>query len=167
MRFIEGKNVSTFFQQSYAKTFLGIRSYCRGEKMNGDKLKIIAAAALVFGANTLMAKPQNNLKDIDLESLQLMQETGISFEEFDRTMLGRNNDTGNYSAHGISDGNYSAHGISSGNYSAHGISDGNYSAHGISNGNYSAHGVSGVTLDINHAAPNIPSPALSGDLKKI
>jgi len=129
-------------------------------EFKADKLKILMATAMVFGAGSVNSQAQNpSGKELDLESLQLLQENGISFEEFDHAMVGPQASSGNYSAHGISSGNYSAHGISSGNYAAHGISSGNYSAHGLSSGNYSAHGVSsGSMLHVNREAKNIPSP---------
>lgn len=115
-------------------------------------------ATLAFCLSTAQAWGTSH--EVDLQTLQLLEEESISYEEFN--LAYKPSVGGNYSRHSISDGNYSRHSISSGNYSRHSISDGNYSRHSISSSNYSRHSISGFMPAMDGEGV-IPAPIVLGD----
>ena len=123
-----------------------------------DSKQTLAALAILLGGTQVAAAADN----VDLRSLQLLQEEGVSPEEFEAEMFSPQA-RGNYSSHSISSGNYSSHSISSANYSSHSISAGNYSSHSISSATYSSHSISGRVVPLTREGA-IPAPVLSGDL---
>lgn len=124
-----------------------------------DKKKTLATLAFCISAGQAHAAGN----DVDLQTLQLLDEESISYQNYQTISGTAQPNAGNYSRHGISSGNYSRHGISAGNYSRHGISAGNYSRHGISAGSYSRHGISGAPMSVNTSATMIPAPIVETD----
>lgn len=123
-----------------------------------DSKQTLAALAILLGGTQVAAASDN----LDLRTLQLLQEEGISADEFEAQMFAPQA-RGNYSNHSISDANYSNHSISNANYSNHSISEGNYSNHSISAANYSNHSISGRVVPLTRRG-DIPAPTISGDL---
>ena len=103
-----------------------------------DKKQTILTLAMALGTSQIAAAST----DVDLRTLQLLKEEGISYDEFTRQMAATPMG-GNYSNFSISDGNYSNFSISDSNYSNFSISDGNYSNFSISSSNYSNFSISG------------------------
>ena len=122
-----------------------------------DSKQTLAALAILLGGTQVAAAADN----VDLRTLQLLREEGVSFEEFEEGMFSPQA-RGNYSNHSISSGNYSNHSISSANYSNHSISDGNYSNHSISAANYSNHSISGRVMPLSRRG-EIPAPVVSAE----
>lgn len=122
-----------------------------------DKKTTLAALAFCLATGRAFGASS----EIDLKTLQLLKEEGVSTEEFERAFLGKHapgaqpKSLGNYSDFSVSDGNYSDFSISDANYSDFSISDGNYSDFSISAQNYSDFSLSGdaVTVSSNHPIP--------------
>ena len=122
-----------------------------------DKKATLATLAFCLGAGQAHAA-SGPAREVDLRTLQLLEEESISYEEFQIAVqpMGR----GTYSNHSISSGNYSNHSISSANYSNHSISAGNYSNHSISSATYSNHSLSGAPFSLRETGMNIPGPVV-------
>lgn len=110
-------------------------------------------ATIAFCLST--AQAYGSTQEVDLQTLQLLQEERVSVEEFNQAY--RPSAGGNYSRFSISDGNYSRFSISNSNYSRFSISDGNYSRFSISDSNYSRFSISGAMPPMN-AEGAIPQP---------
>jgi hypothetical protein len=124
-----------------------------------DKKQVLAALALCLGTT---GQAYADSKDLDIRTLKLLQEEGISPAEFKASFHVKEGN-GNYSNFSISDGNYSNFSISSGNYSNFSISDGNYSNFSISDANYSNFSISGTSVIVkDDGVHEIPSPDLTG-----
>jgi len=123
-----------------------------------DKKHVLAALALCLGAT---GQAFADSKDLDIRTLKLLEEEGISPAEFKASFHVKEG-KGNYSNFSISDGNYSNFSISDANYSNFSISDGNYSNFSISDSNYSNFSISGSSvIEKDDAVRNVPSPDLS------
>lgn len=122
-----------------------------------DKKKTLAT--LAFCLSTSQVCVANDY--VDLRTLQILEEEGISYEEFLLQNGTAETSAGNYSRHSISTGNYSRHSISNANYSRHSISAGNYSRHSISNANYSRHSISGGMPAMGESELVMPAPISS------
>lgn len=139
-----------------------------------DKKTTLAALAFCLATGRTVAAQQ---QAIDLKTLQLLQEEGVSTEEFERAFLGRHAkgekpaslttyssfslSDSNYSSFSLSDANYSSFSLSAANYSSFSLSDSNYSSFSLSDSSYSSFSLTGNAVTVNERNGEIPSPKIA------